>query len=59
MQFFFFVLCALVDYLRLLIFNLFKIREISIFIENKVPQFIDTLIQIIGLEKQNFDKIKN
>ena len=56
---FFFFLCALVDYSRLLIFNLFKIKEISIFIENIIPQFIDKIIIIIGLEKQNNDKIKN
>lgn len=56
---FFFFLCALVDYIRLLIFNLFKIRELSIFIEKLVPQFIDKIIIIIGLEKQNYDKIKN
>ena len=47
------------DYIRLLIFNLFKIRELSIFIEKLVPQFIDKIIIIIGLENQNYDKIKN
>ena len=47
------------DYIRLLIFNLFKIRELSIFIEKFVPQFIDKIIIIIGLAKQNNDKIKN
>ena len=55
----FFVLTALVDYLRLLIFNLFKIREFSMFIENIVPQFIDKILIITGLEKQNYEKIKN
>jgi len=48
-----------VDYLRLLIFNLFKIRELSNFIENIIPQFIDKIIIIFGLEKLNSDKIKN
>ncbi len=57
MQFFF--LCALVDYIRLLIFNLFKIRELSIFIENIVPHLIDKIIKMNGLENQNYDKIKN
>ena len=47
------------DYLRLLIFNLFKIREFSMFIENIVPQFIDKILIITGLEKQNYEKIKN
>jgi len=56
---FFFFLCALVDYLRLLIFNLLKIKEISIIIENIIPQFIDKIIIIIGLAKQNNGKIKN
>ena len=58
MQFFFFF-SALVDYLRLIIFNLFKIREFSIFIENIIPQFIDKIIIIIGLEKQNYKNVKN
>ena len=47
------------DYIRLLIFNLFKIRELTIFIEKLVPQIIDKIIIIIGLENQNYDKIKN
>ena len=41
------------DYIRLIIFNLFKIKELSIFIEKFVPQIIEKIIIIIGLEKQN------
>jgi len=48
-----------VDYLRLLIFKLLKIKEISIIIENIIPQFIDKIIIIIGIANQNNDKIKN
>ena len=47
------------DYLRLLIFKLLKIKEISIIIENIIPQFIDKIIIIIGLEKQNYKNVKN
>ena len=55
----FFFLCALIDYLRIILFNLFKIRELSIFIENIVPHLIDKIIIMNGLENQNDDKIKN
>ena len=56
---FFFIFCALVDYIRLLIFNFLKIKELSIFIENKVPEFIDKIIINLGLEKQIDEKIKD
>ena len=56
---FFFIFCALVDYIRLLIFNFLKIKELSIFIENKVPVFIDKIIINLGLEKQIDEKIKD
>jgi len=47
-----FFLCALIDYLRLLIINLFKISEFSIFIEN-IIEFFNKIIIIIGLAIQN------
>ena len=56
---FFFFLCSLIDYLRLILFNLFKIRELSICIENVVPHLIDKIMIMSGLENQSYDKIKN
>lgn len=48
---FFFILCALVDYFRLLIFKLFKIKEICILFEDKSPILIDKILIFFRLEK--------
>ena len=38
-----FIVCAFIDYLRLILFKLFKIRESCIFIEKKFPELIDKI----------------
>ena len=39
-----YLLCIFIDYFRLILFKLTKIRELCLFIERKAPQFIDNLI---------------
>ena len=41
---FVYIICIFIDYLRFILFKIIKIRELSLFIERKVPQIIDKIL---------------
>lgn len=43
-----FLICIIIDYFRLLIFKIVKIRDICLFIERKFPKLIDKFLLIIN-----------
>ena len=49
MSLLFFILCILIDYFRLLLFQLLKIREFCLFIENFFPKAINKLLTFIKI----------
>lgn len=42
-------ICIVIDYFRLLIFKLFKIKEICLLLENKIPLIYDKLIENLNI----------